>query len=142
MASPGLRQAPGILGKAFRGFDGMPGMAMPEQPLQPLEVRQVTLGPAWIRASALGHLHQHGQAHGDVKPVRHVLGLGADLREAYDEVKAELFGLSYSEDLQLMAEFGRAVLAARNGTVRATRSTRSMSINSSARFGGTNAGKS
>jgi hypothetical protein len=37
--------------------------------------------------------------------------------EAYDEVKAELFGLSYSEDLQLMAEFGRAVLAARNGTV-------------------------
>jgi hypothetical protein len=38
--------------------------------------------------------------------------------EAYDELKTELFGLSYSEDLQLMAEFGRAVLAARNGTVR------------------------
>ena len=38
--------------------------------------------------------------------------------DAYDEVKAELFGLSYDEDLQLVAEFGRAVLAARNGTVR------------------------
>jgi hypothetical protein len=37
--------------------------------------------------------------------------------EAYDEIKAELFGLSYDEDLQLVAEFGRAVLAARNGTV-------------------------
>ena len=38
--------------------------------------------------------------------------------EAYDEIKAELFGLSYTDDLQLMAEFGRAVLAARGGTVR------------------------
>ncbi|MDT7953646.1 MAG: plasmid pRiA4b ORF-3 family protein [Acetobacteraceae bacterium] len=38
--------------------------------------------------------------------------------EAYDEIKAELLGLSYSEDLQLMADFGNAVLAARNGTVR------------------------
>jgi len=37
--------------------------------------------------------------------------------EAYDEIKAELFGLSYDEDLQLVAEFGRAVLAARNSTV-------------------------
>lgn len=38
--------------------------------------------------------------------------------EAYDDVKAELLGLSYSEDLQLMVEFGSALLAARNGTVR------------------------
>jgi hypothetical protein len=38
--------------------------------------------------------------------------------EAYDEIKAELFGLSYDEDLQLVADFGRALLAARNGTVR------------------------
>jgi hypothetical protein len=38
--------------------------------------------------------------------------------EAYDEVKAELLGLSYSEDLELMVEFGRALLAAQNGTVR------------------------
>jgi len=30
--------------------------------------------------------------------------------EAYEEIKAELLGLSYAEDLQLMAEFGRAVL--------------------------------
>ena len=37
---------------------------------------------------------------------------------AYDEIKAELFGLSYTDDLQLMAEFGRAVLAARGGTAR------------------------
>jgi len=37
--------------------------------------------------------------------------------EAYDDIKAELFGLSYDEDLKLVAEFGRAVLAARNGTV-------------------------
>lgn len=37
--------------------------------------------------------------------------------DAYDEIKAEMLGLSYSEDLQLMAEFGRTVLAARNGTV-------------------------
>jgi hypothetical protein len=33
-------------------------------------------------------------------------------------MKAELFGLSYTDDLQLMAEFGRAVLAARGGPVR------------------------
>jgi hypothetical protein len=38
--------------------------------------------------------------------------------EAYEEIKAELLGLSYAEDLQLMAEFGRAVLAARDGMVR------------------------
>jgi hypothetical protein len=38
--------------------------------------------------------------------------------DAYDELKAELFGLSYTDDLQLMAEFGRAVLVARRGTVR------------------------
>ena len=38
--------------------------------------------------------------------------------EAYDEIKVELLGLSYAEDLQLMAEFGRAVLAARDGTIR------------------------
>lgn len=37
--------------------------------------------------------------------------------DAYDEIKTELLGLSYAEDLQLMAEFGSAVLAARNGTV-------------------------
>jgi hypothetical protein len=38
--------------------------------------------------------------------------------EAYDEIKAELFGLSYTDDLQLMAGFGRAVvLAARGGTL-------------------------
>jgi hypothetical protein len=38
--------------------------------------------------------------------------------EAYDEIKAELLGLSYTEDLQLMVEFGRAVLAERDGTIR------------------------
>ena len=38
--------------------------------------------------------------------------------EAYEEIKAELLGLSYAEDLQLLAEFGRAVLAARDGMVR------------------------
>ncbi len=38
--------------------------------------------------------------------------------EALDEIKAELLGLSYVEDLQLMAEFGRAVLDARDGLVR------------------------
>ena len=36
----------------------------------------------------------------------------------YEEIKAELLGLSYAEDLQLLAEFGRAVLAARDGMVR------------------------
>jgi hypothetical protein len=39
--------------------------------------------------------------------------------EAQEEVKAELLGLSYAEDLQLMAEFGRAVLAGPDGMVRA-----------------------
>ena len=38
--------------------------------------------------------------------------------EALDEIKAELLGLSYVEDLQLMAEFGRAVLDAHDGLVR------------------------
>ena len=38
--------------------------------------------------------------------------------EALDEIKAELPDLSYAEDLDLMAEFGRAVLDARDGTVR------------------------
>lgn len=38
--------------------------------------------------------------------------------EALDEIKAELLGLSYAEDLDLMVEFGRAVLDARDGKVR------------------------
>jgi hypothetical protein len=38
--------------------------------------------------------------------------------EAFDELKVELLGLSYVEDLRLMAEFGRAVLDARDGVVR------------------------
>lgn len=38
--------------------------------------------------------------------------------EALDELKAELLGLSYVEDLRLMAEFGRAVLDACDGVVR------------------------
>ncbi len=40
--------------------------------------------------------------------------------EALDEVNAELLGLSYVEALQLMAEFGRAVLDARDGKIRET----------------------
>lgn len=38
--------------------------------------------------------------------------------EALDELKGELLGLSYVEDMELMAEFGRAVLAMRDGVVR------------------------
>lgn len=38
--------------------------------------------------------------------------------EALDEMRADLLGLSYVEDLRLMAEFGRAVLDMRNGRVR------------------------
>nr|WP_264185740.1 plasmid pRiA4b ORF-3 family protein [Roseicella aerolata] len=37
--------------------------------------------------------------------------------EALDELKGELLGLSYVEDLDLMAEFGRAVLDMRDGRV-------------------------
>ncbi len=54
---------------------------MPEQPFQALEIGQTTLGPARVRAGTLGHLHEHRQPHGDVKPIQHVLGLGADLRD-------------------------------------------------------------
>ena len=38
--------------------------------------------------------------------------------EALDEIKGDLLGLSYAEDLDLMLAFGRAVLDARDGTVR------------------------
>jgi Plasmid pRiA4b ORF-3-like protein len=38
--------------------------------------------------------------------------------EALDEMRAELLGPSYAEDLRLMTEFGRAVLDARDGRVR------------------------
>ncbi|MGI4942801.1 MAG: plasmid pRiA4b ORF-3 family protein [Janthinobacterium lividum] len=38
--------------------------------------------------------------------------------EALDEIKGELLGLSYAVDLDLMLAFGRAVLDARDGTVR------------------------
>lgn len=38
--------------------------------------------------------------------------------EAMDEIKSDLLGLSYAEDLDLMVAFGRAVLDARDGTVR------------------------
>ena len=38
--------------------------------------------------------------------------------EAMDEIKGDLLGLTYAEDLDLMAAFGRAVLDARDGTVR------------------------
>jgi hypothetical protein len=37
--------------------------------------------------------------------------------EALDEARADLLGLSYIEDLDLMAEFGRAVLDMRDGRV-------------------------
>ena len=38
--------------------------------------------------------------------------------EAMDEIKGDLLGLSYAEDLDLMVAFGRAVLDARDGRVR------------------------
>ena len=38
--------------------------------------------------------------------------------EALDEIRGDLLGLSYAEDLDLMLAFGRAVLDARDGTVR------------------------
>ena len=38
--------------------------------------------------------------------------------EALDEIKGDLLGLSYAENLDLMLAFGRAVLDARDGTVR------------------------
>ena len=38
--------------------------------------------------------------------------------EALDEIKGDLLGLSYAEDLDLMLAFGRAILDARDGTVR------------------------
>ena len=38
--------------------------------------------------------------------------------EGLDEIKGDLLGLSYAEDLDLMLAFGRAVLEARDGTVR------------------------
>ena len=38
--------------------------------------------------------------------------------DAMDEIKGDLLGLSYAEDLDLMVAFGRAVLDARDGTVR------------------------
>ena len=38
--------------------------------------------------------------------------------EALDEIRGDLLGLSYAEDLDLMVAFGRAVLDARDGTVR------------------------
>ena len=38
--------------------------------------------------------------------------------EALDEVRDDLLGLTYAEDLELMVAFGRAVLDARDGTVR------------------------
>jgi Plasmid pRiA4b ORF-3-like protein len=38
--------------------------------------------------------------------------------EALGEIRADLLGLSYAEDLDLMVAFGRAVLDARDGTVR------------------------
>ena len=38
--------------------------------------------------------------------------------EALDEIRGDLLGLSYAEDLDLMIAFGRAVLDARDGTVR------------------------
>lgn len=38
--------------------------------------------------------------------------------EALDELRGDLLGLSYFEDLQLMSEFGRAVLDMRDGRVR------------------------
>ena len=38
--------------------------------------------------------------------------------EALDEIRRDLLGLSYAEDLDLMLAFGRAVLDTRDGTVR------------------------
>ena len=38
--------------------------------------------------------------------------------EALDEIRGDLLGLTYAEDLDLMVAFGRAVLDARDGTVR------------------------
>ena len=38
--------------------------------------------------------------------------------DAMDEIKGDLLGLTYAEDLDLMVAFGRAVLDARDGTVR------------------------
>ncbi len=38
--------------------------------------------------------------------------------EVLDEIKGDLLGLSYAEDLDLMVAFGRAVLDAQDGTVR------------------------
>ena len=38
--------------------------------------------------------------------------------EALDRIRGDLLGLSYAEDLDLMVAFGRAVLDARDGTVR------------------------
>ena len=38
--------------------------------------------------------------------------------EALDEIRNDLLGLSYAEDLDLMLAFGRAVLDAQDGTVR------------------------
>ena len=40
--------------------------------------------------------------------------------EALDEIRSDLLGLSYAEDLDLMVAFGRAVLDACGGTVRDT----------------------
>src|SRR5215831_19450717 len=63
-----------VLGEAPDGIDGAHQIPMPEQPfdaLQRLEKRRA-LALIIVRYAA-GKLAQHGQAHGDVKPIQHVL---------------------------------------------------------------------
>lgn len=68
-----------IILQIIRGRHGAMEIVVPQPPFDPVDVGQQRIADRLVALRhALGILAQHGQAHGDVEPVEHMLGRRGD----------------------------------------------------------------
>ena len=63
----------------FDVIDGIRSIAVPQQPFDPLQRGCLGLGCGGFSPRTLDHLPQHGQPHGDMEPIQHMLGFRRDV---------------------------------------------------------------